>query len=380
MLFLLIAFLLVLLYLLRYLRLVASPVLEKTGEPAALPPVSVLLYADDCSEALPEVLTSLFDQDYPEFEVIVVNNDRDKDTESILHRFAAGHRNFYHTYIPRDARYLSRKKLALTLAVKAAHYRHFLLLETDCLPMSPNWIRAMMQHYGEHTEIVLGYCAYPFQNGLTQKLIAYANLLDGMSYLSSALSSCFYRGNGRNLSYTRAVFEKNEGFRRHLNLVAGDDDLFVHEAARQGNTVVSLAPDSFTRRREPLSRTAWRWENLAHAVSAQHVRGLLPVLFRLEPFVCAVFWIAVVWGMAHLMQDWKLPVLSLLLFLLYYGAKAWICRRASVLLRTPLNLFFLPLLDILYIGEHISLLLHYPFAKRSNYIFWVDRRKKERKE
>ena len=354
MLFLLITFLLVLVYQLRFLRLVTSPIREKEGKPEDCPPVSVLLYADDCNDTLPEMLRALSDQDYPAFEVIVVNNDRDKDTEALLNHFAAEHRNFYHTYIPRDARYLSRKKLALTLAVKAAHYDHFLLLETDCLPTSRHWIHAMMQSYREQTEIVLGYCVYPFNNGITQKLIAYA--------------------------YTRAIFEKAQGFRRHLNLVAGDDDLFVHEAAREGNTAVSLAPDSFTRRREPLTRAAWRQENLTHAVSAQHVRGVLPVLLRLEPFVCAVFWVTAIYGIAHLVQDWKLPVLAFVLFLVYYGIKAWIYRRASALFRTPLNPFLLPLLDVLNIVEHITLLLHYPFAKRSNYIFWVDRRKKERKE
>lgn len=380
MLFLLITFLLVLVYQLRFLRLVTSSIREKEGKPEDCPPVSVLLYADDCSDTLPEMLRALSDQNYPAFEVIVVNNDRDKDTEALLNHFAAEHRNFYHTYIPRDARYLSRKKLALTLAVKAAHYDHFLLLETDCLPTSRHWIHAMMQSYREQTEIVLGYCVYPFNNGITQKLIAYANLTDGMSYLSSALASRFYRGNGRNLSYTRAIFEKAQGFRRHLNLVAGDDDLFVHEAAREGNTAVSLAPDSFTRRREPLTRAAWRQENLTHAVSAQHVRGVLPVLLRLEPFVCSVFWVTAIYGIAHLVQDWKLPVLAFVLFSVYYGIKAWIYRRASALFRTPLNPFLLPLLDVLNMAEHITLLLHYPFAKRSNYIFWVDRRKKERKE
>ena len=157
MLFLLITFLLVLVYQLRFLRLVTSPIREKEGKPEDCPPVSVLLYVDDCNDTLPEMLRALSDQDYPAFEVIVVNNDRDKDTEALLNHFAAEHRNFYHTYIPRDARYLSRKKLALTLAVKAAHYDHFLLLETDCLPTSRHWIHAMMQSYREQTEIVLGY-------------------------------------------------------------------------------------------------------------------------------------------------------------------------------------------------------------------------------
>mgnify|MGYP007083028735 CR=1 FL=1 len=49
-----------------------------------------------------------------------------------------------HTYVPSDARYLSRRKLAFTLGVKAAKYDILLFTEANCQPLNDQWLSAMV--------------------------------------------------------------------------------------------------------------------------------------------------------------------------------------------------------------------------------------------
>jgi hypothetical protein len=53
-------------------------------------------------------------------------------------------------------------------------------------------------------------------------------------------------GVGRNLGYTRRIYDSVNGFSAHYYLPAGDDDLFVQSVATSGNTAVVIHPDAIT--------------------------------------------------------------------------------------------------------------------------------------
>ena len=380
MLFVLILFIILLLYQLRFLLLFRN---KNYNQPqsAAQPPVTVILYTSDCEETLPQTLEILLKQNYPNYEIIVVNNDRNNETEDLLKRIAAEHTNFYHTYIPHDVRYLSRKKLALTLGIKAAHHPYLLFTEPDCSPVSENWIASMMQAYRNDTDIVLGYCVYPFHNTLTQKLIAYANLTDGMSYLSSALSSSFYRGDGRNLSYRKTLFAKAQGFRNHLDLLAGEDDLFIYDTAQKGNIRICLSSDSFTRNLRPISWKHWKQKELQRSVSAHQFHGMRPFLLRIEPLFLALFLLSIFGGTAlfFLTGDW-LPIAAWgISYLLYYLGKTLLYHKAARLLQSPFIGWNLPFFDIFLVSHFLVSAIRYPFLKKSHYIFRVSRKQNLKK-
>ena len=55
-------------------RKAAASVSNEQADPAALPPLSVILVTKDSAAALRENLPLLLQQDYPWFEVIVVND------------------------------------------------------------------------------------------------------------------------------------------------------------------------------------------------------------------------------------------------------------------------------------------------------------------
>lgn len=212
--------------------------------------MSVIVCARNEGENLQDYLQTLLAQDYPKFEVIVVNDGSEDKTQEVLERYALVSNNLYVTFVPRDAHMISTKKLALTIGAKAAHYDYLLLTDADCRPESRQWIREMVKGFapkkGHETEIVLGYGAYFEEDTLLNSLLNYDTLFNGMQYLGMAAAGHPYMGVGRNLAYRRATFFEHSGFRGLLAERAGDDDLFVNKIATRHNTSIVCSRESLT--------------------------------------------------------------------------------------------------------------------------------------
>ena len=111
------------------------------------PSVSVIICASNEAEHLRQTLPLILEQDYPNFEVIVVNVGSTDDTDELLSQFKARYEHLYYSYTPQDTRYLSQRKLALTIGIKAAKNERLLFTEAFCEPVSPHWIKSMIGGY-----------------------------------------------------------------------------------------------------------------------------------------------------------------------------------------------------------------------------------------
>ena len=181
----------ILYYLITYSRPLRAATAKSTERVTAdkdAQPVSVIVYAHGEPEDLRNNLPILLNQDYPDYEIIVVNDGSDANSEDVLKLFSNEYKNLYYTYVPVDTQYLSHKKLALTMGIKAARHDILLFTEADCRPIGPKWIKAMAGSYNPETDIILGFCAYRHTKGFLHKLIAYDNLTNGLQMISSALS------------------------------------------------------------------------------------------------------------------------------------------------------------------------------------------------
>ena len=108
----------------------------------AQPGVSVIICARNEEDNLRNYLSSILEQDYPTFEVIVINDESSDDTPVVLDRYARLYNNLHITFVPTGARIQSSKKLGLTLGVKAAKYDYLLFTDADCRPETSHWINA----------------------------------------------------------------------------------------------------------------------------------------------------------------------------------------------------------------------------------------------
>ncbi len=232
-------------YLLYYHRRLAVFTVNDEQVQGAIP-VSVIISARNEEFNLTNNLPLIFEQDYPDFEVVVVNDCSLDDTEQVLKDMALRFPRLKIVNVTENDRFKTGKKFALTMGIKAAKNEHLLFTDADCVPASSNWIRQMASNFTDSNEIILGYSPYQRNSGLLNAFIRYETLRTAINYLSAALAGNPYMGIGRNLAYTKTLFFKNKGFASHMHVMSGDDDLFVNENARNDNTVIEIHPDAFT--------------------------------------------------------------------------------------------------------------------------------------
>jgi poly-beta-1,6-N-acetyl-D-glucosamine synthase len=323
-------------------------------------PVSVIICARNELKNLRENLPSVLTQNYPRYQVIVVNDCSWDESGKFLEEIQPLYPHLKIVTINEQEKYRHGKKFALSLGIKAAQHELLLLTDADCQPVSENWITRMISAYRPETEIVIGYGAYRKAPGLLNKWVRLDTVFNAVQYLSAALRGNPYMGVGRNLSYRKALFFRNKGFASHNHIMSGDDDLFVNQTATGKNLEVELHPESFTQSATRRSFSGWLKQKKRHMSTGNYYRSghkmmigsfflsqfLFYVLALLLLFVLPAPWWQVVAGAF---------VLRLLVQLLIFGT----CMKKLGELDL---LWMLPLFDIIIV-------LLYPALSVSNLLF-----------
>lgn len=254
-------------------------------------PVSVIICARNEAENLEKYLPALLSQQYPAFEVIVVDDGSSDTTEEVVKRLMAGHPHLRMTAIREDRKFSHGKKLAVTIGIKAAKHDILLFTDADCEPAGDQWLKKMVSHFTGEKAVVLGYGGYFSRKGLLNKFIRYETLVIAMQYLSYALGGIPYMGVGRNFAYRKSFFYQTAGFTRHLHLLSGDDDLFINENATRKNTAVEYSHESHTRSGPASSFRQWTLQKKRHLTTAPLYKGRDKFLLTLEPLSRLLFYI-----------------------------------------------------------------------------------------
>ena len=336
-----------------------------------LPPLSVIIYAREEVENLRRNLTAVLEQDYPQFEVIVINDGNTDESEDYLTLQGEKYPNLYHSFVPSSSRYISRKKLAITLGIKASKYDWLVFTEANCLPESDQWLRTMARNFTSRTQIVLGYSGYERGKGWLHKRASFDNLFTSMRYLDYALAGKPYMGIGRNMAYRKELFYAQKGFSAHLNLQRGDDDLFINKTATSENTRVETDANAVVRVQPVFRAKDWWEEKISYMATAHFYRGIQRNLSGFEATTRLLFhaaWIAtLVIGILNF--HWLVAGIAFLMFALRYTMQALIINKTAKDLGEKRRYFFtLPVFDILQPMQSLRWKLYCQFRKRNDFL------------
>lgn len=314
------------------------------------PPLSVILSARNEAENLRQLLPLILEQEYPQFEVIVINDGSTDETDAVLSFFEERYPHLYHSFSPSTARYVSRKKLALTLGIKASKYDWVLFTEPDCRPVSNQWLKLMARNFTPHTQIVLGFSGYDRGHGWLHKRIAFDSLFSSLRYLGFALLGKPFMGIGRNMAYRKALFFAQKGYSAHLNLQRGDDDLFINKVATRENTRVETALEATVRAIPADSFKEWREEKLSYMATSRYFQGSQKRLLGLETASRILFYLTsfgtAAFALVH--AHWLVAGLALLLWFLRLIPQAIILNKTATDMGDNRHYYFsLPLFDLL---------------------------------
>lgn len=311
---------------------------KTAGEPKkdSSPPVSVIICAQNEAHNLERFLPSVLKQDYPNYQVVVVNDCSDDNSEDVLEKFKKEHSHLYYTTVKKDPIYRHGKKLAISLGIKAAKHEHLVFIDADCYPSSDNWLAHMAQHFSDKTSIVLGVSPYEQSKGLLGQIVGYETLQTAMLYTSSALRQKAYMGVGRNMAYTKQLFHDNKGFSGHTHLLSGDDDLFVNKAATKDNVAVELSSDALVYTLPPKYWSEWLKQKRRHMSTGKYYKKRQKLRFTMEAVMNVLYYVL----LFSLLGLLSVPLALLVAYIIRYVNNSTIRAIASKRLHFPRPYFF----------------------------------------
>lgn len=318
-------------------------------------PVSVVICARKEESNIRENLPLVLEQDYPDFEVMVVDDCSMDNTPMVLSELKAKYSNLKFSSIPLDKKFTHGKKLALTVGIKGATRDIILLTDADCKPASKHWIARMVSNYRDNTDIVLAYGPYARKRGVLNNLIRFDTFFAGLQYLGMALAGAPYMGVGRNLSYRKELFFKHKGFASHSHIASGDDDLFINKAASKKNIAVELHPDSFVYSEASPKLGSWLKQKKRHLTTAPAYNGKTKFFLGLEVMSRFLFYLSFVFLLID--QAFLYPVLGwfgvrLITMVIVFKLSMARLKEKNLLLPSLLYDILLPIINLfLYISN-----------------------------
>jgi cellulose synthase/poly-beta-1,6-N-acetylglucosamine synthase-like glycosyltransferase len=254
-------------------------------------PVSVIICARNEAENLKNFLPSILEQDYPDYEVIIVNDCSEDNSYEILGEYLEKYPHLRISTVNKDPKFTHFKRFAQFIGIKAAKNDILLFTDADCHPESDKWIEKMTSHFDDNVTFVLGYGGYLSKKGLLNKYVRYDCMTIAMQYLGMAIRGVPYMGVGRNLVYRRSVFFANKGYGTHNHLVSGDDDLFVNSNASRKSTSVEFSDGSHTRSVPVTTLKGWMTQKKRHLSTAPYYRLRDKILLVTETLTRMLFYI-----------------------------------------------------------------------------------------
>lgn len=322
--------------------------------------VSVVICAKNESEQLKANLPYIVNQEYPDFEIILVNDGSSDSSLDIMKIFSNKYHNVKVVNVEENEAFWGNKKYALTLGIKAAKNDYLLLTDADCKPLSRYWIKQMSAYFEGHRSIVLGYGAYEKKGySLLNKLIRYETLLTAVQYFSYALMGMPYMGVGRNLAYKKEEFFNNNGFVDHMDMMSGDDDLFINQIATKENVTVNISPYSFTKSEPESTFKNWFRQKKRHISTSYKYKMTHKILLSMFYFSQLLFWIV---SLTLLIAQYKLKYVGIL-FLSVVVMKYIVMGVSAKKLREKDLILYLPILELFLICFQLSIFISNLFTK-----------------
>ena len=346
-----------------------------------LPRLSLIITTSNQDYLLQKNLPAVLEQDYPDFEVVVVDDNSTDETADILQQLQNRYPHLRTTFVPPTSRRISHRKLALTLGIKAATGDWLAFTDADCHPATNQWLRSLTAEIVNSSsstnknaaEAVIGYTGYEHSRGLAALLRRFDTQLRGLRLLGLAAHGKAHMAYGTNLLYRRSIFFDAKGYSSHLNLERGDDDIFVNENIPSRSIRAAISPDAAVLCTDT-TRRHWRLERMGRIATRRHLHGIqrlvlgFDTLSRILYIVASLAVIAIAIVFKASVSLWWIFLVAVFVLLAIRYALSWMVwnRSARAIGDTPYGPA-IPLLECLHPFWELGLRLRYLFTSKQRY-------------
>lgn len=207
--------------------------------------LSVVVPVYNQARCLERNLPVLLEQEFERYEVVVVMDESSTDdTKDILERLEKRYPHLRHTFVPATARYVSRRKLAVTLGVRAARSPWVLFTCADALPAGPHWLSRMSAAMTDDSDFVLGCADYGDDGTSAGRRARYERQAKTVRDLRAAYSGKAIGGDVANWAVRKSFFLEHRGYADSLTVPFGEADSLLDALSRKGRTSLEVHLDS----------------------------------------------------------------------------------------------------------------------------------------
>lgn len=277
-----------------------------------LPGITVVIPVKNQFELLQRNLPRFLEQDYPNFEVWVVDMTSNDDTRWLLESLEDIHKNLHHTYTQATSKIISEPRFALLLGIKSASYDWIAFSQINCFPKTNQWLKEMGRSAAssDRAKIVVGYTQYYHPRGWAGLCLRFLRTWTNMFKIPYSNNHRYYTAEGTNLMYRKSLFEKYKGFAGTEKLLIGAMDILVNRHSTRKNTIACMHPNAFMEQQISNEPEVWSHEQMEFMEIRRYFKhrfryrfhymyhALLPYAFEivlLKAFLAS--WDIMQWGM-----------------------------------------------------------------------------------
>lgn len=351
-------------YLFRFVRVIMHTPIRAEVAGSAKEPISVIISARNELANLEKLLPQLMLQQYPEFEIIIIDDRSSDGTDDYLKAQKKECPNLRIITLEQTPPHITAKKYALTMGIKHAKNDLLVFTDADCMPNSPQWLSSMSSVFRKkEVQMALGFSQYEKENTLLNSFIRYETVHTALLYLGSALAGHPYMGVGRNMAYRKSFFLEKKGFIKHRTVNGGDDDLFVNHNGNKKNTAVVYGENALVLSVPKKNLREWYRQKLRHLQTGKIYRKATKSFLGLYTVTQLLFWITFI----ALLSLWIEPYLVIAGFLTRMILLYYVVIAGSKKLGAKFADWKIILLDFLFIFYYLIVGIAAFFTKKTTW-------------
>lgn len=256
--------------------------------------ISIIICAKNELNNIKRFFPSWINQEYPNFELIIVNDQSTDGSAEYLNTLALQYDKLKIVSISKDSsKELKGKRHALWQGIQAAENDYLFFTDADCQTNSKLWLRDLSKAFAQNgKEIIIGYSPYFKENSFLNKLVQYETFLTGLQYLAWAEAGLAYMSVGRNVAYKKSLLTET-AFKNSNKSIGGDDDLIFQQLVTKENLAYCTQPNTIINTIAPTSYKDWILQKKRHLGAGFHYPFKVKLLLGFFPVFKLLFFISV---------------------------------------------------------------------------------------